>query len=207
MRKKIESKSLLVAHIQETHERMYECSICNFRSKSISTLEKHTEDAHKTANKCRKCKKIFQNEDDLRKHLETHVQESKKEDFNCDTCDFQDKSRKALKTHLEKSPGHKPSQKSYECRNCNETFNSYYNLMTHRKVTHPTKKTCRYYNEGKCSFSADVCWYSHETHENKEENEHEERNETQDFQEKTKNLPPDMKVLINQLIKMSQGKK
>ena len=141
-----------------------------------------------------------------KKHIENHDKASRKEEFNCDTCDFQDTSRKALRNHLERSSGHKPSDKSHECKNCKIVLNSYYLLMNHRKKEHPTDKVCRYFRDGKCNFHASECWYSHEEKPHKNTSPTQVNNEYQDFQKASKNLPPDMKKMIDQLIKISSTK-
>ena len=128
------------------------------------------------------------------------------EEFNCNTCDFQDNTRKGLKEHLEAAPGHKPCPKDYECRDCREVFNSYYNLMNHRSVEHPTQKPCRYFKEGTCNFSAEDCWYSHVKKTSKKNTPEDVPEDTEDFQMDTKNLPPDMKVLIGQILKIASRK-
>ena len=192
-------KSLDV-HVKEKHERVYKCDLCVFQSKSVITLEQHKEDKHNTLNKCMKCKKTFLNEDMFRKHIEIHEVKSRMEEFNCDTCDFQNTKRKALKDHLEASPGHKPSQKNYECKDCKEVFRSYYNLMNHRSSEHPTTKACRYFKQGTCNFSAEDCWYAHAKTSSSKDITKEAPGVNEDFQMIPKNLPPDMNMLINQLI-------
>ena len=194
------SKGLLETHIQEKHEPLYECDICVFRSKSVIKLEQHKENVHNKNNTCNKCRETFTNDDHLKKHMEIHEQKSRREEFNCDTCDFQNTKRNALKNHLERSPGHKPCSKTYECRNCKTVFSSYYHLMTHKNNEHPTNKTCRYFKDGKCHFSASECWYKHDKI---PEGERIKVNENMDFQAATKNLPPDMRMLIDQIIKIS----
>ena len=47
------------------------------------------------------------------------------------------------------------------CKDCNETFETKWQLMNHRRDKHPTNKMCFYDAENKCSFSADQCWYKH----------------------------------------------
>ena len=189
----------LTAHKREKHEQLYECNSCVFSSKSSVTLEQHKEEVHRINYMCKKCKKTFINEEVLTNHMEIHEKKARLEEFNCETCDFQNTKRQALKKHLEESPGHKPSPKEYECRNCKLIFHSYYNMMNHRSLEHPTKKMCRYFKAGTCNHSDEECWYSHEkTPSTKKMN----KNKAEDFQEKTKNLPPDMNMLIHQLIKI-----
>ena len=79
--------------------------------------------------------------------------------------------------------------------------------MKHRAAEHPTKKACRYFKVGTCSFQAEDCWYSHEEKLPENENPNEITEEAQDFRMETKNLPPDMKMLINQIIKIASKTK
>lgn len=192
--------------MKEKHERTYTCSICNFIAKSVTSIEKHKEEAHSTQHNCMKCKRTFLNENILANHIKTHERNARLEEFNCDSCDFQNTKRKILKDHLEAAPGHKPSQKDYECRNCKKIFNSYYNLMNHRSAEHPAQKMCRYFKLGTCGFKAEDCWYSHEKTSSETENQEKTFNEKEDFQAVTKNLPPDMMVLIKQIIKIASTK-
>ena len=141
------------------------------------------------------------NEDVLVKHMEIHEKKARLEEFNCETCDFQDTNRKALRNHLEMSPGHKASPKDYECRNCKVIFTSYFSLMKHRSIEHPSNMKCRYFKAGTCNFSGEECWYSHEkiTQQKVASNVTEKENE--DFQIGS------MNILINQLLKMASGKR
>ena len=64
-----------------------------------------------------------------------------------------------LLKHL-KTTGHQPSslvekRKIYsdykECYTCKEEFDGYFNLMTHRKIVHPSQKKCRNFPSN-CKF-------------------------------------------------------
>ena len=75
--------------------------------------------------------------------------------------------------------------------------------MNHRKNEHPSDKPCRYFKEGKCNFTASECWYAHAVKPQGLKNPSCENESNEGFQMTSKNLPPDMKKLIDQLIKMS----
>ena len=75
--------------------------------------------------------------------------------------------------------------------------------MNHRNIEHPTNKMCRYFKEGKCNFSYDECLYSHEKTSPKKGPYNAAEREPTDFQIEAKTLPPDMNLLINQLLKMA----
>ena len=50
-----------------------------------------------------------------------------------------------------------------KCKNCGETFNDKRDLMNHRKCMHPsTVAPCRNKLAGKCDFSDEMYWWSHE---------------------------------------------
>ena len=42
-----------------------------------------------------------------------------------------------------------------------QEFDGYWNLMNHRKIVHPSSKSCRNFPDGKCHFGLE-CWYVHE---------------------------------------------
>ena len=72
--------------------------------------------------------------------------------------------------------------------------------MNHRKREHPTDKVFRYFKEGKCSFSDSECWYAHEK---TPQGGKTKPSESEDFLAATRNLPPDMKKIIDQIIIMA----
>ena len=48
------------------------------------------------------------------------------------------------------------------CRNCGEKFQSKRSLLDHRKHSHfNTVAFCRNYQEGKCPFTSEMCWWNH----------------------------------------------
>ena len=50
------------------------------------------------------------------------------------------------------------------CRNCKDSFKTKTLLMNHRRDKHPfTRRMCRYDLEDSCSYSAEECWYRHNT--------------------------------------------
>ena len=70
--------------------------------------------------------------------------------------------------HL-KLTGHQPSSNIKDnrkvfkdlrqCYNCEMQFDGYYNLMAHRKKTHPSNRKCRNFPDT-CQ-RGDTCWYRH----------------------------------------------
>ena len=113
---------------------------------------------------CRKCNQIFSNKTDLNDHLEIHKtskQKFKTRQYNCDDCAFQGENFPELKRHVDRS-GHRPTKYRETCFTCEEEFDGYYELMTHRKSKHPSARTCRYFKRDECIFSSEVCWYRHD---------------------------------------------
>ena len=52
----------------------------------------------------------------------------------------------------------------YKCRSCDEQFDNKSYMMRNIKQKHPNfVRPCRYNADGKCSFTADLCWYKHIT--------------------------------------------
>ena len=79
-------------------------------------------------------------------------------------CDFQTNESGQLKKHISLKHEKQTSQGSVKCYNCEDTFSDFKNLMRHRKAAHPEiAKPCKYYNDGKCMFNAQTCWWTHET--------------------------------------------
>ena len=89
--------------------------------------------------------------------------------FNCDQCDFQATAQLQLNKHINlkhKTTGQNKEQ-AIQCRNCDEQFSDKRNLMNHRKRTHiNTVAYCRNYQEGICNFTAELCWWNHDSTEN-----------------------------------------
>ena len=83
----------------------------------------------------------------------------KEEEFNCNECDYQGMKPEELNKHYRLRH---TMEGRIKCRNCGKDFELKSNLMIHRKLEHKnTVAMCRNNAEGKCSFSADLCWWSH----------------------------------------------
>ena len=81
--------------------------------------------------------------------------------YNCEDCSFQGVNRVDLRKHT-KSVQHRPSITKEECYRCNKEFDSYSDLMYHRKSEHPsTVATCVFYQDDNCDFDEDKCWWRH----------------------------------------------
>lgn len=113
--------------------------------------EKEKEETHKTEEELIEVTKVA----DKAKNKE--IIEGKK--WDCDQCDYQGSSESTLRNHME----HKHK---FECFACHEGFDSFGDLMVHRKANHKVK-ACRFLTN--CKFG-DKCHYKHpETDAQKEE--------------------------------------
>ena len=53
-----------------------------------------------------------------------------------------------------------------KCYHCDMQFSSRWSLMNHRKSNHPNNiASCKNFQDGKCSFAENMCWWSHEKNE------------------------------------------
>ena len=117
------------------------CDECIFETTSNSSLEEHVS----------------------LKHIQPRSNVTEDE-FNCKSCDFQTTSEHHLKKHFTLKHTLKVLKPDEEirCRNCGETFLWKNNLMKHRKVSHANfVANCKNYQEEKCPFSSEKCWWNH----------------------------------------------
>ena len=117
---------------------------------------------------CDLCDEEFFSEKDLWKHnQDEHDTSITSNQWNCNNCDFQSTSSAPLMLHC-KQLHHQPSpaiqdsrNKLIKCYTCDHEFISYWNLMNHRKETHPSNRKCRNFAKGECKH-AELCWYVHD---------------------------------------------
>ena len=133
-----------------------------------TTKSKKIKSKQDKAKKCDVCENEFDQDEELQKHLEKD--HKPKGQFNCDNCDMQATSFPHLKKHM-RLKGHYPSPSTkFDCRNCSETFTTYNDLMNHRRDKHEVKKICRYFLTGKCNYTEETCWFSHEAAQSRNQN-------------------------------------
>ena len=114
---------------------------------------------------CTSCSFTCKNTLQLVKHSNLkHSDQRKEEEFNCNNCDFQGTSKDQLNKHFNlKHLVRGGKEKGIVCKNCGESFLEKWSLMRHRKDEHPhTVAHCRNEMDGKCSFTAKMCWWNHE---------------------------------------------
>ena len=146
------------------------CTNCDQLFETKEHFEEHMKTHESMERKCEVCEIIFKTKRGLDNHMKTKHDEKKEykiKQFNCDDCPFQGYSGIGLKKHILVT-GHEPAKNEEECYTCGEVFKSYWHLADHRKVEHPSKKTCRYFLKGTCFFDEVKCLYNHDKRMEKE---------------------------------------
>ena len=144
----------------------YQCEKCDYILDSEVLLNAHMKSHEKKQSlfKCNVCEDEFRG----KLQLERHIKSSHKEEeiiketrqYNCEDCSFQGENGLELKKHIQRTK-HCPSDYSEKCYTCEKEFSSYWHLMNHRKMEHPSNKKCRYYQTEACRFDSETCWYIH----------------------------------------------
>ena len=150
-------------HSKEKLSKQYNCNKCEFTQESEAMLKEHLakHNEHEPLFKCNDCGKEFSRNMQLERHVKSyHSHQNLAKQYNCEDCAFQGENRIELKRHLQRTK-HCPSDLKEECYTCKMEFASYWHLMNHRKIEHPSTKMCRYFKKGCCEFSDEECWYSH----------------------------------------------
>ena len=117
---------------------------------------------------CDLCDEEFFNEQGLWTHNKNEHDTSRdSKQWNCYDCGFESTTSTSLMNHCKKQ-GHQPSKtvqdgrgKLITCNNCQQDFTSFWNLMNHRKLMHPSNRKCRDFVKGECQ-RGDLCWYVHD---------------------------------------------
>ena len=109
--------------------------------------------------------------------------------FVSDNCDFS--AEKCWWSH-EKKKEIKKTQ--IDCFICGEIFKSIRDIMVHKKTTHKTVvKPCKMFQQNKCRFKSESCWFVHEQENGKNEKPTEETDDQSVFQRKEQNPKPPFK--------------
>ena len=126
---------------------MISCDVCNFQCESKAKLIVHI-------------------------NL-THPKQKMEEDFNCDKCAFQGTTQLQLNKHLNlKHLFTEQKKEVIKCRHCDQQFSETWNLMNHRKLKHiETVAYCKNSLEGKCTFTHEMCWWTHNGNQHSKEEE------------------------------------
>ena len=148
-------------------QKCFKCPHCAKELESQGLLDAHTNTHQSDSYDCKKCHSEFQTSENLEMHVKK--EHDKCDEWTCNDCAFQANTSTELIKHLKLST-HQPSPnvgdkkklfKDYkQCYTCNLEVDGYWNLMNHRKETHPSNKKCRNFPGGKCTFGI-KCWYVH----------------------------------------------
>ena len=101
----------------------------------------------------------------ITEHMQVkHTSEEHEEEFNCKKCDYQTNNEPQLKKHFTLKHTLKGLKEDEEiiCRNCDEKFQGKRSLLIHRKQKHRNSVAdCKNYQEGKCLFTEEKCYWNH----------------------------------------------
>ena len=156
-------------HKDTNKDKIFKCDECEYPFKEIAVLFRHKEKHRATkqiANPensydCNLCKKRLNNENLLKQHI-LHIHGRSKQ-YNCDCCDFQGSSQIILNKHINTKHRDQDNQLvgTLKCQDCNAQFSAKWNLMNHKRDVHKNMITCKFFQEKRCKFSEDMCWYKH----------------------------------------------
>ena len=150
--------------ISKKAEPEYNCNSCDYQGTEKDELSRHVNLKHKTGSssdndeiKCRNCGKSFRNKSELmyhrkREHLSSVASCRNHANGNCtyssDLCWWK---------HSD------DNEQSIKCYVCGETFDCKSNMMKHRKIAHSSIIVpCNKFNEKKCRFNDNSCWFKHQ---------------------------------------------
>ena len=132
------SRSLMMKHFTSVHpeEKIYSCSLCNYKFQTFMGLNTHVFNRHErkvTDKGCSFCGKEFANKMDLKNHIDIEHKEKK---YECVKCDASYLHQRTLMLHIEQVH----EGKKHQCTTCGEIFESIGRLETHIAVKHDRSK-------------------------------------------------------------------
>ena len=104
--------------------------------------------------------------DELRKYITiNHVQ------YNCSYCSFQVGTKVVLSKHTNLTHTQKgdKAEDTFKCGECEYQFSAKWNLNNHIRDMHEPTIDCKFFQQGRCQFSKEVCWNRHENKDNQKE--------------------------------------
>ena len=140
----------------------FKCTKCKNIYSTKENLLSHISEHHGKSFNCDSCEMTFKSE----RELEIHDSQDHTNNYDCDKCDHQVTSEILLNKHMKA----KHSSDLKECKGvgsnkCGKNFQSYNDLMEHRRDEHNSgNKVCRYFKDGTCYFMNEEkggCWYLH----------------------------------------------
>ena len=128
------SRSLMMKHFTSVHpeEKIYSCSLCNYKFRTLTGLNIHVFNRHErkvTDKGCSFCGKEFASKVDLKNHITT---EHKEKRYECSKCEASYLNKISLLKHIEQVH----EGKKHQCPTCGEVFDSMYRYETHIAVKH-----------------------------------------------------------------------
>lgn len=151
----------LIDHIRDKHcepDEEFNCEGCDFQTNDNAHLRKHIEIKHEI--RCKLCGNKYNQKEELMDHRKSQhpeaVAQCKKYALNI--CDFS--AEKCWWNHKNKT---EIDEHQIKCFVCGELFNSIRDLMGHKKAKHRSiVKACANFQQNKCRFNSDFCWFIHE---------------------------------------------
>ena len=146
-------KSKLVEKCSNLQSELEELKVLNARNeKEMESLKEKIRDLQ-TRN--------HQNTDMSSKNTQTYPNNDV--DYNCGVCIFQTSEEENLWAHMDSE--HDVRRQTTECVKCSfclQVFSEKTEMMHHIKIMHEEMAIpCKYFMQGTCMFSDDICWYSH----------------------------------------------
>ncbi|KAM7345293.1 uncharacterized protein ACRADG_011658 [Cochliomyia hominivorax] len=122
------------SHMRKHEHDPVKCPVCGLRLKNQHCLKRHLKVQHPEGGKkpypCSLCKHVAYTAKTLRNHV--YYMHEKSYDHKCTICEKAFKTSKALREHLATHTG----DKLYTCNFCPKAYNSFSNLVSHRKKLH-----------------------------------------------------------------------
>ena len=149
------SKPQLIQKCVELESSLSELKKIHETTLSIMNNLKKENEQHKMSNENSHAKS--------KKEVQTQTYPQNDVDFNCGVCVFQSPLEDPLWKHMDLEHDVRRQGSADSCEYCPKTFNNKSDIMMHIKTNHADNvKTCTYFQEGKCMFSDDLCWNSHD---------------------------------------------
>ena len=121
----------------------------------ISNLKKQNEELKKGNEKKTDVSKV---------QIHTQTYPNNDVDYNCGVCVFQSSAEDPLWSHMDSEHDIRKDKENAtnSCETCQQNFTKESDLKHHIKMNHIEMVTpCKYFLEGRCIFSDEVCWNSH----------------------------------------------
>ena len=177
----------------------YNCNDCDYQGNSKLQLNKHINVKHTVRGqsaesmiKCKNCDEHFVEKWKLMKHRKLmHIDTvAPCKNENSGACSFP--AEVCWWRHDVKS-----GEENIKCFLCNETFKSKALMMIHRKLSHVSAvRICNKYNQNKCYFPNNTCWYLHEEEMETDESDAKD-NENEEEENNTDSESGFQKVFVN----------